>query len=89
MLGADRRAVPADANTDFIEIPDQIEPPIDDTGLKLMSSEKDEMDKASDANDLQIQIGIVEAYASMLNMLPNLSLAATPIGVGSSISFAV
>ena len=37
-----------DSGADFGELPDQIEPPVDETGLKLIPYEKEEMDKASE-----------------------------------------
>src|SRR5208337_1195163 len=52
LIGEDISKVP-DSSTDFSELPNQIEPPIDDSGLKLIPYEKEEMDKASDAADRQ------------------------------------
>jgi hypothetical protein len=86
LIGEDLGKVP-DSNTDFGELPNQIEQPIIESSMKLIQSEKDEMDKASAAADWQIGIGVAETLASIMNMIPTFSLQTQPLGVGSSISF--
>jgi len=86
LIGEDLGKVP-DGNTDFGELPNQIEQPIDESGLKLIGYEKEEMDKASEARFLQIGIGIEETLASIMNMIPNFSVNFEPLGTGVSISF--
>lgn len=86
LIGEDLAKVP-DENADFGELPNQIEQPIDESGLKLIGYEKEEMDKAAAARFLQVGIGINETIASMMNMIPNFSVNAEPFGVGGSISF--
>lgn len=86
LIGEDLGKVP-DGNTDFGELPNQIEQPIDDSGLKLIGYEKEEMDKASAAADWQIGIGILETLGSLANMIPNFSINAEPFGIGGSTSF--
>src|SRR5262249_21393930 len=56
---------------------------IDESGLKLVSSEKEEMDKASAAADWQIGIGKVETLASIFHALPTVNAAGHPLGVGT------
>ena len=81
LIGEDLGKVPND-NTDFSELPNQIEQPVDESGLKLIRYEKEEMDKASDAKDIQIQIGNAETLASILHTIPDININGAPIGVG-------
>lgn len=82
LIGADLAAVPADPTSEFAELADQIEPPIDTSGLKLSSLENEEMNKASDARDAQTVIGVVETLASAFHAIPMIGVYATPVGVG-------
>jgi hypothetical protein len=82
LIGEDTGKVPGD-NTDFNELPNQIEQPVDDSGMKLISSEKEEMDKASAAANWQIGIGAVETLASILHIIPYISADVKPIGIGA------
>ncbi len=86
LIGEDLAAVP-DNNTDFSELPYQIEPPIDESGLKLDPIEKEEMDKASEAANWQVGIGMVEALASVFHVLPTIDSAVHPLGVGADVSW--
>jgi hypothetical protein len=85
LIGADLAAVPADPASDFTELADSIEPPIDTSGLKLSSLENEEMNKASDARDMQLAVGIVETLASVLHVIPDFHGHATPLGVGAAV----
>jgi Tc toxin complex TcA C-terminal TcB-binding domain/Neuraminidase-like domain/Salmonella virulence plasmid 28.1kDa A protein len=84
LIGQDLAKVPGD-NTDFSEIPNQIEQPIDESGLKLIAFEKEEMDKAGAAADWQTGIGIVETLASIFHALPTMNAAVHPLGVGADV----
>ena len=86
LIGEDLSKVP-DADTDFGELADPIETPVDESGLKLIAYEKEEMDKAAEANDKQEDVGRTETLASILNVIPNFSGNIEPFGVGMSISF--
>ncbi|MBP5973609.1 hypothetical protein HW132_12890 [Brasilonema sp. CT11] len=86
LIGEDLGKVP-DGNTDFGELPNQIEQPIDESGLKLIQSEKDEMDKASEAHDWQTGIGWVETSASILHALPTIVACGHPFGAGVDVSW--
>lgn len=86
LIGEDLGKVP-DGNTDFSELPDTIEQPVDESGLKLIAYEKQEIDKASEAADWQTGIGIVETLASVFHGLPTINSHATPLGVGAAISW--
>jgi len=86
LIGEDISKVP-DSSTDFSELPNQIEPPIDDSGLKLIPYEKEEMDKASDAADRQSGIGAVETMASVYHAYPTTHADAHPMGVGADVEW--
>ena len=83
LIGEDLGKVP-DENTDFGELPDQIEQPVDESGLKLIGYEKEEMDKASEAANWQVGIGVVETLASVLHIIPSFVAEAKPFGIGMS-----
>ena len=82
LIGADLAAVPADPTSEFTELADSIEAPIDTSGLKLSSLENEEMNKASDARDMQLAVGIVETLASVFHAIPTVNAHGTPLGVG-------
>lgn len=86
LIGEDLSKVPDEA-TDFTELAFQIETPVDESGLKLVQYEKEEMDKASDAADWHIGIGVVETLASVFHALPTVNAHGTPIGVGVAVSW--
>jgi hypothetical protein len=67
---------------DFGELPDQIEQPVDESGLKLVQYEKEEMDKAAEANDKQEDVGRTETLAAILHIIPDINLNTDPFGVG-------
>jgi hypothetical protein len=81
LIGEDLGKVP-ESTTDFGELPDQIEKPVDESGLKLIAYEKEEMDQASAAADWQTGIGIVETLASVFHALPSMNADAHPLGIG-------
>lgn len=86
LIGQDLSTVP-DGDTDFAEIADQIDAPIDDSGLKVNSYEKEEMDKADDAANWQIAIGVVETLASIFHALPTFGGDVHPFGVGADVTW--
>lgn len=86
LIGEDLAAAP-DSNTDFGELPNQIEQPVDESGLKLIAYEKEEMDKAGEAAEKQEEIGKKEKLASILSVIPNLSVNVQPWGIGLSTGF--
>jgi len=85
LIGEDLGKVP-DGNTDFGELPNQIEQPVDESGLKLIQYEKEEMDKATQSADGQVHIGRIESIASILHAIPTIGAFATPIGVGANLT---
>ena len=87
LIGEDLGKVP-DGNTDFGELPNQIEQPVDESGLKLIAYEKEEMDKASDAADWQIGIGVVEDTSQHPSCYCHRYAAdVQPLGVGVESAF--
>ncbi|MFI7596721.1 neuraminidase-like domain-containing protein [Actinoplanes sp. NPDC049681] len=86
LLGEDLAKVPT-GTTDFVELPDLIETPVDAGGLRLTALEKEELDKAAEARDRQTVIGHVEALASVFHAIPTLGAHATPIGVGAALTW--
>jgi Tc toxin complex TcA C-terminal TcB-binding domain len=63
-------------------LPDQIEKPADESGLKLISFEKEEMDKAGEANRKQKDIGIMETLASVFHIIPDINVNGEFWGLG-------
>jgi hypothetical protein len=82
LIGEDLAKIPNEV-TDFSEIPNEIEQPIEESGLKLIRYEKEEMDKAHAAADWQIGIGVTETLASILHIIPYLGADVKPIGIGA------
>jgi hypothetical protein len=80
LVGEDQDKVPTET-ADFGELPNVIEKPIDEGGLKLIAYEKEEMDKATEANDRQEDVGRSEVLASIFHAIPNITF---PIAPGAS-----
>jgi hypothetical protein len=86
LIGEDAGKVP-NADSDFSEIANAIETPVDETGLKLIKYEKQDMDKAGEAADWQIGIGIIETLAGIFNIIPAFATDIKPFGMGAGITF--
>ena len=86
LIGEDLGAIP-DSNTDFSELANQIEVPVDESGLKLIAYEKEELDKAGDAANLQLAAGITETLAGLLYSIPMVEVKGQPLGVGAGIEY--
>ena len=84
LIGEDLAKVPQ-SDADFTELPDQIEQPVNDSGLKLITFEKEEMDKAAEAQEWQTAVGVVETLASVFHVIPTATVNGTPIGVGGTV----
>jgi Tc toxin complex TcA C-terminal TcB-binding domain/ABC toxin N-terminal region/Neuraminidase-like domain/Putative peptidoglycan binding domain len=74
-----------DSNTDFSELEDKIDPPIEESGLKLSAYEKEEEDKASEAAFLQTNVGMIEGLANIFHALPSTNIDGKPMGVGTTL----
>lgn len=85
LIGEDVSKVP-DADND-LELPNSIEQPVEETGLKVSKYEKEDMDKSNKSGDLKLAAGITEALASILYAIPYTTVDAKPIGIGVGIEF--
>lgn len=85
LIGEDTGKVPG-LDSDFSELANSIEAPVDESGLKLIPNEKEDMDKASAAADWQTGIGVVETLASILHVIPVASADAKPFGIGAGVA---
>ncbi|SCX05636.1 hypothetical protein SAMN05216379_103140 [Nitrosomonas eutropha] len=81
LAGLDESLVPGDT-AEFNGIPNNIVTVDGDSELKLIPSEKQDMDKASEAQDWQRAIGIIETLASGFHVIPSVEPTAAPWGVG-------
>ena len=81
LLGLDASAVPG-PKSEFQELPANIERVVDEAGVKFLPSEKEEKDKYSTANAMNIAVGSVEKLASIFHALPIVTTHATPMGCG-------
>jgi hypothetical protein len=81
LIGEDIGKVPG-VDGDFSEIANAIETPLDESGLKLIKYESEDMSKASEAQELQKAIGIIETLASIFHIIPAVEPKASPFGVG-------
>lgn len=70
-------------DTEFSELENQIPQTVEESGLKLIPFEKEEMDKAKLSADLQIAVGAVETLAGILHLIPGIDIDVKPIGVGA------
>ena len=60
---------------------------VDEGELMLNTYEKEDLEKAGEAKDKQKTVGIVEGLASILHIIPSLSVDFKPIGIGLGLSF--
>ncbi len=86
LIGEKLAKVPGEG-TDFTELPDEIEAPVDNSGLKLSSFENEEVSRASVAQVTQLTAGIVETAGAILHALPDLHADAMPFGIGAAIQW--
>ena len=86
LIGEDAGKVPG-LDSEFSEIANAIETPIDESGLKLIKYEKEDMDKANLSADLQLAAGIPETLAGILYAIPMLAGDVKPFGIGAGAAF--
>lgn len=72
--------------TPFKQLEDRIEQVKDESGLKLIPFEKEEMDKAKLSADLQIAVGALESLASVFYLIPDFDVDLKPFGVGGGMT---
>jgi hypothetical protein len=85
LAGLPEESVPTDT-AEFNGLPNEIVTVDGDSGLKLIPFEKEDMDKASDAQDKQLAAALPEKLASILHVIPNFSGNIMPFGIGMSIT---
>nr|WP_218780231.1 neuraminidase-like domain-containing protein [Crenothrix polyspora] len=85
LSGLDESLVPNDT-AEFNGLPNEIVTVDGDSGLKLIPFEKEDMDKASEAQSKQLEAALPEKIASILHIIPNFSGNIQPFGIGMSIS---
>ncbi len=81
-LAGEEVNIPA-IDTEFTEVENQMPEVKEESGMKLIPSELEEVKKAKLSRDLQIGIGTVETLASILYALPDAKIDLTPLGVGA------
>ena len=54
----------------------------DESGMKLIPTEAEEVKKAKLSADLQVGVGAVETLASILSLIPSFDIDIKPFGVG-------
>ncbi|MCC6280181.1 MAG: hypothetical protein IT262_06270 [Saprospiraceae bacterium] len=75
------------SNFDYKSIPDKIERVVDESGLKLLSFEKEDLDKSSEAQIEQFNAGTMEQLANIYHMMPSIHANSEPVGVGATVEF--
>jgi hypothetical protein len=86
LSGLDESLIPGE-NAEFNGIPNTIVTVDGESGLKLIPFEKEDMTKARQAQDKQLDAALPEKIASIMHIIPNFSVNIQPFGCGASISF--
>ncbi|BFT72396.1 neuraminidase-like domain-containing protein [Paenibacillus sp. P36] len=86
LSGLDESLVPSDT-VEFNGIPNEIVTVDGDSGLKLIPFEKEDMEKASEAQDFTRWSGISETLAGALHLIPNFTMDGKPFGVGAGVAW--
>jgi hypothetical protein len=86
LLGLPTSNVPT-ADADVVEIAVTMPELVDSSGLKLIPTEKEEVDKANAAADWQEAIGILETIASVFHVFPTMGANGMPLGVGVDVKW--
>lgn len=86
LIGEDAGKIPG-LDTEFAELANSIEKPIDESGLKLIKYEKEDMDKAQAAHHWQLAAGGVETLASIFHALPSMTVDGKPFGIGAGVNW--
>jgi len=74
-------------DVDFTELANPMPEVKEDSELKLIPPEAEEIQKAKLSADLQIAVGSVETLAGIFNLIPNFEANGQPIGIGISMEF--
>jgi hypothetical protein len=86
LMGQDAGLVPGQ-DDEWKELKDDIAAPVQDSGLLISSEEKEEMEKAVDAKELNQGTSVIQAIASDLKAFPIFNGHASPFGVGVAACF--
>src|SRR5262249_16697636 len=81
LIGEDVSKVPG-LDTDFSEIANAIEVPVDESGLKLIKYEKEEMDTALGAMISQTASSVSKSLSGVLTIIPDFYANTMPFGLG-------
>lgn len=83
LTGEELSAVP-EAMSEFQQLSEKLQKPVEDGGLRLLPLEKEEMDLSREAVTLSIASGSIESIAGILGAIPDIGTYATPLGVGGN-----
>ncbi|KAK0651020.1 hypothetical protein B0T16DRAFT_453525 [Cercophora newfieldiana] len=84
LAGESLSAIPGgDASSEFQELSERLQVPIDQGGLKLLATEKEEMDLSAAAQTVTTVVSALEALSGVFNALPTIGSHATPLGCGA------
>lgn len=86
LSGLDESLVPNNT-AEFNGLPNEIVTVDGDSGLKLIPFEKEDMDKAGQAQSKQKEAEFPEKLASIMHIIPSFSVDLKPIGIGAGMSF--
>ena len=81
MLGEDMSAIP-DQDDDFAELDEGVDKPVNESGLRITSREKEELDLAFQSQVVSTGTAVVELLASVMEAFPEIGLYAAPFGLG-------
>jgi len=81
LVGQDLSKVPT-LEKEYSEVDNQLDAPIDESGLKLIPEEKEEMTKSDFALGFQIAASAVEVLSGTLHAMPDAYIALMPLGLG-------
>jgi len=74
-------SIPA-IDTEFAEVENLMPDVKEESGMKLIPTEAEEVKKAKLSADLQVAVGSVETLASILSLIPSFDIDIKPFGVG-------
>jgi len=83
LIGEDLSKIPSE-DSDYSELADKIEQVIDDSGLKLIGLEKEELTKSAIAARMQNAASIIETIAGLMHVIPDVTANTQPMGAGVS-----
>jgi hypothetical protein len=76
-----------DINTEFTLIANTLPEVKDESGMKLIGEEAEEIKKAKQSRDLQIGVGSTEVLSSVFHAIPTITVDAKPFGIGPGAGF--